>query len=69
MIIGRVNCAKTFMLKPLELIYNVFSNLANCKYAWVGTESAEVILLQDYRWSRENISWNDLLLFTEEGIY
>ena len=30
------NCAKSFMLKPLQGIYKVFSNPANDKYAWVG---------------------------------
>ena len=56
MIIGPANCAKTFMLKPLDSIYNVFSKPANDKYAWVGADSAEVIVLQDFRWSRETIA-------------
>ena len=53
------------MLKPLEAIYNVFLKPANDKYAWVGADSAEAILLQDFRWSREMIPWNDLLLLLE----
>ena len=40
MISGPANCGKTFMLKPLEIIYNAFSNPANDKYAWVGADNA-----------------------------
>ena len=65
LIIGPANCGKTFMLKPLEAIYNVFLKPANDKYAWVGADSAEAILLLDFRWSREMIPWNDLLLLLE----
>ena len=49
MITGPANCGKTFMLKPLEIIYNAFSSPANDKYAWVGADNAEVIILQDFR--------------------
>ena len=56
MIIGPANCAKTFMLKPLESIYVVFSKPANNKYGWVGADSVEVIVLQDFRWSRDMIA-------------
>ncbi|CAB3996967.1 hypothetical protein DSY43_02735 [Paramuricea clavata] len=65
MIIGPANCGKTFMFKPLSSIYNVFSKPANDKYAWVGADSAEVIVLQDFRWSHEMIPWSDLLLLLE----
>ena len=65
MIIGPANCGKTFMFKPIASIYNSFSKPANDKYAWVGADSAEVIVLQDFRWSREMIPWNDLLLLLE----
>ena len=53
------------MLKPLELIYDVFSNPANDKYAWVGADTAEIIVLQDFRWCRDSIPWKDLLLLLE----
>ena len=65
MIIGPANCCKTFMLKPLEIIYHAFSNPANDKYAWVGADNAEVIILQDFRRSSELICWKDLLLLLE----
>lgn len=65
LIIGPANCAKTFLLKPLALIFKAFQNPAKDKYAWVGVDEAEVIILQDFRWSSELISWNNLLLLLE----
>ena len=65
MITCPANCGKTFMLTPLEIIYHAFSNPANDKYAWVGADHAEVIILQDFRWSSELICWKDLLLLLE----
>jgi hypothetical protein len=67
MIFGQTNCAKTFMLKPLKCIFadRLFDNPANDKYAWVGADKAEVILLQDFHFSKEVITWKDLLLLLE----
>ena len=55
------------MLKPLKSIFGdkVFDNPANNKYAWVGADKAEMILLQDFRFSKEVIAWKDLLLLVE----
>ena len=36
MFVGPANCDKTFLLSPLQLIYKIFSNPANDKYAWLG---------------------------------
>lgn len=65
MIIGETNCAKTFLLKPLKIIFKCFENPSNDKYAWVGANDAEIILMQDFRWSKETIAWKDLLLLLE----
>ena len=67
MIYGPSNCAKTFMLRPLTSIFQdrLFDNPANDKYAWVGADEAEVILLQDFRFSKEVLAWKDLLLLLE----
>ena len=62
MITGPVNCGKTFTLKPLEIIYNAFSNPANDNYVWVGADKEEEITFQDFRWSSELIYWKKLLL-------
>ena len=53
MIIGPANCAKTFLLKPLSVIYNTFYNTAMGNFAWVGVQDKECIFLNDFRWSQQ----------------
>ena len=67
MIVGRSNCAKTFTLKPLKMIFpeSIFENLSRDKFGWIGAQNARVMLLQDFRYSKEMIAWNDLLLLLE----
>ena len=65
MIVGKTNCGKTFLLKPLLLLFDTFSNSAADKYAWVGADKKEVIWLNDFRWSRELIEWKSFLLLLE----
>ncbi|CAB4037610.1 Hypothetical predicted protein, partial [Paramuricea clavata] len=67
MIYGQTNCAKTFILKPLKYIFDdrLFDNPANDKYGWIGADKAEVILLQDFHFSEELLTWKDLLLLLE----
>ena len=36
MILGAANCGKTFLLNPLNAIYNCFANPATTSFAWVG---------------------------------
>ena len=48
MIICAANCGKTFVLKPMQIIYHAFSNSVNDKYVCVGVDNAEVIILQDF---------------------
>ena len=64
-VVGPTNCGKTFLLKPLELVFKTFSNPAADKYAWVGADNAEIILLNDFRWSKELIEWKSFLLLLE----
>ena len=64
MIVGVANCAKTFLLNPLNLIYKTFSNPASTSFAWIGAEQAECIFLNDFRWS-PIIQWHDFLLLLE----
>ena len=67
MIIGERNCGKSFILKPLNKIYeNIFQNPAMHKYGWVGSQDASVIILQDFRWSSDLIDWSDFLRLLEE---
>lgn len=64
-IVGPANCAKTFLLRPVEKVFETFANPSNDKYAWLGAENAEIIFLNDFRWSREMIAWKELLLLLE----
>ena len=65
MIIGPANCGKTFLLQPLTKIYNAFVSPAHGTFAWVGAQDAEVVLLNDLRWSEKLISWSDFLNLLE----
>lgn len=65
MIVGPANCGKTFLLRPLCTIFQCFINPASTSFAWVGAEKAEVIFLNDFRWSSQIIPWHDLLQMLE----
>ncbi len=64
---GPADCAKTFILAPLQKIFITFSNPADNKYSWLDVENAEVIFLNNFRWSPDSITWKELLLLLEEG--
>ena len=65
MIIGPADCGKTFLFNPLRSIFKTFSNPASGTFAWVGVDNAEVIFLNDFRWTSNLIPWHDLLLLLE----
>jgi hypothetical protein len=65
LIVGPANCGKTFLIKPLSLIYNAFVNPATGSFVWIGIEEGEVIILNDFRWSEKIISWQDFLKLLE----
>ena len=65
MSIGPTNCGKTFLFRPLQSLFNCFSNPSNDKYAWVGVEKAECIFLNDFRFNPELILWKEFLLLLE----
>ncbi len=68
LLIGKTNRAKTFILKPLRVIYErfLFENPACHKYGWGGCRGKSVFLLQDFRWNLELIKWSDFLLMLDE---
>ena len=68
MIIGPAHCGKTFILNPLNKIYNTFSNPATGSFAWIGAAEAEVLFLNDFRWTASIIPWHDFLLMLEGQI-
>ena len=65
LIIGPANCGKTFLLKPLQKIFQCFSNPATGTFAWVGVEECEVIFLNDFRYDQRIIAWQDFLKLLE----
>ena len=65
LIIGPANCCKTFLLKPISLVYRSFVNPATSTFAWVGAEEAELLFLNDFCWSPQIVPWHDLLLLLE----
>ena len=67
MLVGPTNSGKTFLLDPLTHIFDCFTNPANNKYAWVGVDEKECIVLQDFSLSSfpDLISWKSLLLLLE----
>ena len=48
-------------INPLNRVYNTFTNPASTTFARVGAEDD----LNDFRWSKQIISWHDLLLMLE----
>ena len=46
-------------------IFRCFANPASSTFAWVGVDNAEVIFLNDFRWSHQVIPWHDFLLLLE----
>ena len=58
---GPANSGKTFILSPLKSIYHAFCNPATGSFAWMGVEEAEIIFLNDFRWSPTTIAWADFL--------
>ncbi len=65
MIVGPANYGKTFLLNPLIKQFRTFTNAATTSYAWVGSEYAEFIFLNDFRWTPEVFAWKDMLLLLE----
>ena len=63
-ITGPANCAKTFILKPLKLIFSdsIFESPDNNNHAWAGSEKAKVFLLNDSRKTKDLNLWNDMLV-------
>ena len=62
------NCGKSFILSPLKVIFNTFSNPATGSFAWIGAEQAKVIFLNDFRWAPKLIAWADLLQVLEGDV-
>ena len=67
MLVGRSNTAKTFMLRPLKNVFGdyLFENPSRDRFCWGPIQHAQVCVLQDFRYSKDQIVWGDLLLLLE----
>ena len=59
--IGPQDCGKSFLLLPLELLFKTFSNPTKGTFNWVGIHESECIFLNDFRWHKDILQWEDLL--------
>ena len=64
-LVGPSNRGKSFLLEPLEQIFNCFTNPAQGKYAWNGLDEAEVAFINNFGWSKELIAWQELFNLLE----
>ena len=62
---GPSNSGKSLILKPLQSIFNAFTNPATGTFAWLGEEDAEVVLLNDFCWHPSIIARADFLQLLE----
>lgn len=53
MIVGPTNCAKSFMLMPLTLIYKTFMSPSEGTYNWVSAPEQEIVFLNDIRYEED----------------
>ena len=49
-LVGGRNCGKTFLLRPLTIIFYTFCNPSKGSFNWVGAQDKEIILLNDFRY-------------------
>ena len=64
---GPSNCGKSFLFDVLEIAFGeqCFTSPARTRFSWAGVDEADVIYLNDFRWSAELIEWSDLLRLLE----
>lgn len=62
MLVGPKNCAKWFLLNPLELMLKSLVNPATRTNAWMDLSECEFAYLYEFRQSPKLIPWNDFRL-------
>ena len=69
MIYGESNCAKSFLFRPLKLVFKAFINPGDTKFAWIGIIDVDVIFLNDIRYDEEKtMAWDKFLNLLEGEI-
>ena len=70
-LVGEHDCAKTFLIDPLPTVFpHSFSNPASSGFSWLGVDTAQAILLNDFRWKPLSlkggvIEWDTFLRMLE----
>jgi hypothetical protein len=65
-LVGRANCGKSFLLRPLQKIFKTLANPASNSFSFADVVKNEVIFLDDYRYNRgKPLTWKDLLLLLD----
>ena len=63
--IGGTSTGKTFLTKPLSVLYKAFQNPSRGTFNWSGIEQKEIVVLNDFRWGADVIPWELFLLLLE----
>lgn len=67
-LVGKANCGKSFMVRPLERMYRALVNPASNSFSFAGIDGKEIVLLDDFRFTNgKPIQWADLLLLLDGG--
>ena len=67
-LVGRANCGKSFLLRPLQFFFKTLANPASNSFSFAEVVKNDVIFLDDYRYNRgKPLAWKDLLLLIPEG--
>ena len=61
LIIDWVNCAKKFLFRSFQLLFDTLCTPWNNMYAWIAMDGKEVIFLNGFRWSSDLILWETCL--------
>ena len=67
-LMGRSNCGKSFLLRPLEKVFRCLTNPAGNLFSFAEIKDKEVVLLDDFRFIPNQdrpISWSQLLLLLD----
>ena len=65
MIVGDTNRAKSFVLKPVEIVYNVYKPPESGSHQLADIRGAEVIWLNDFTYERDFMPWRAFKDFLE----
>ena len=71
LLVAERDCAKSFLVDPIATVFpETFSNPASSAFSWIGVDTAQAILLNDFRWKPMShkggiIEWDAFLRLLE----